>query len=302
MQQHVHDSNLPENLQCLDEIRRTVERYEDRFVLGEFSEGFERSGAYEAPDVGLHSGYTFAMLRANRLSPDFVLKNIGVLAQHPAYWPSIAFSNHDIVRTVTRFGGAKVGEPALAKLMLAVLLSLRGTVLLYQGEELGLPEVDLRRDQLMDPVGDLYYPVSKGRDGCRTPMPWDASAPNLGFTTGVPWLPVGQAHGSLAVSEQENDPSSVLGFARSFLAMRRARPSLRLGEIATVGAPEQILAFMREQGEERTLCAFNLSRERATFRDPSVSRATKVLIECGSAMVAGDAVELGPLSVWLAAL
>ncbi len=106
----------------------------------------------------------------------------------------MSFCNHDIVRTVTRFGGGAAGDPRLAKLMLALLFSLRGTVLLYQGEELGLPEVDLERHQLRDPVGDLYYPIAKGRDGCRTPMPWDAAAPNLGFTSGTPWLPLGAAH------------------------------------------------------------------------------------------------------------
>src|SRR6185503_21253765 len=111
------------------------------------------------------------------------------------HWPCISFSNHDVIRTVTRFGDGS------AKVMLALLLAMRGTILLYQGEELGLPEVDLARDQLRDPVGDLYYPIAKGRDGCRTPMPWNADAPNLGFTTGMPWLPLGAAHEALAVSK-----------------------------------------------------------------------------------------------------
>ena len=91
--------------------------------------------------------------------------------------------------------------------MLALLCALRGTVLLYQGEELGLPEIDLRRDQLRDPVGDLYYPLFKGRDGCRTPMPWDAAKPNLGFSSGTPWLPPGPDHAALAVAAQERDPA-----------------------------------------------------------------------------------------------
>jgi alpha-glucosidase len=302
LQQHVHDSNLPENMECLNEIRHVVERYDDRFVFGEFSEGFERSGAYEASDVGLHSGYTFALLRANRLSPEFVLKNIATLARHPRHWPCISFSNHDIVRTVTRFGGPPEGEPALAKLLLAVLLALRCTPLLYQGEELGLTEVDLRRDELRDPVGDLYYPVSKGRDGCRTPMPWDANAPNLGFSSGRPWLPPGSAHRSMAVSEQEREPSSVLQFARSFLKLRRTHPALKLGDISAVEAKDPVLAFVREHEAERLLCVFNLSRERATFHDTRVAAATPVSIDCGAASAAGEVVELGPLSAWLGTL
>ena len=261
LQRHVHDANLPQNLAVLGDIRRTVERHADRFVFGEFSEGFERSGAYAASDVGLHSGYTFMLLLANTLSPDFVLAELATLARHPAHWPCVSFCNHDITRTVSRFGGGRAGNPALAKLMLALLLSLRGTVLLYQGEELGLPEVDLRRDQLRDPVGDLYYPAAKGRDGCRTPMPWDAGAPNLGFTTGTPWLPLGPAHKPLAVSLQESDADSTLNFARRFLAMRANSPALRLGAIAVVEAQAPILAFARTYEDQRVLCVFNMSAQ-----------------------------------------
>jgi alpha-glucosidase len=270
LQRHVHDSNLPENIECLGEIRRTVEKHEGRFVFGEFSEGFERSGAYAAPDVGLHASYTFSMLRAHRLSPDFILDEIATMIRHPDYWPCVSLCNHDIIRTVTRFGGGRDGNPALAKLMLAVLLSLRGTVLIYQGEELGLPEVDLERHQLRDPVGDLYYPVAKGRDGCRTPMPWNADAPNLGFTTGTPWLPLGPAHKPLAVSRQEADANSTLNFARQFLARRKKSAALSIGAIAPVDAPKPILAFARTHESERLLCVFNMSGEKVTFGDRSL--------------------------------
>jgi alpha-glucosidase len=240
-------------------------------------------------------------LRANRLSPEFVLKNLATLARHPLHWPCISFSNHDIVRTVTRFGASREGDPALANVLLAVLLSLRGTPLLYQGEELGLTEVDLRRDQLRDPVGDLYYPVSKGRDGCRTPMPWDANAPNLGFSAGRPWLPLGPAHRALAVSEQERDSASVLQFARSLLRVRRAHPALRLGDIAAIDAQGPILAFVRQHEAERLLCVFNLGRHPAKFCDPRVRASTPVPISCGAASVAGEDLELAPLSAWLGA-
>ena len=92
--------------------------------------------------------------------------HFAMLARHEGHWPSVAFCNHDIMRTVTRFGG-RDAPPAVAKLMFAILLSLKGTALIYQGEELGLPQADIRRDQIKDPVGDLYYPYSFGRDGCR---------------------------------------------------------------------------------------------------------------------------------------
>jgi alpha-glucosidase len=266
LQHHLHDSNLAENIQSLREIRATVEKHADRFVFGEFSEGFERSGAY-APD-GLHASYTFEMLRARTLSPEFVLKELAIQARHPHYWPCVSFCNHDIVRTVTRFGGGRGGDPRLAKLMLALLFSLRGTVLMYQGEELGLPEVDLARQELRDPVGDLYYPIAKGRDGCRTPMPWDGDAPHLGFTTGTPWLPLGPAHRALAVSQQERDADSTLNFARRFLAQRRTSAALRWGSIEPLEAPPPILKFARVNGEERVTCVFNMSARKEGDLEP----------------------------------
>ncbi len=302
LQRHFHDSNLPENVACLDEIRRTVERHANRFVFGEFSEGFERSGAYAAPDEGLHAGYTFFMLRANKLGPGFIKDNFAELARHPRHWPCVSFCNHDIVRTVTRFGGGVDGDPALAKLMLALLLSIKGTVLMYQGEELGLPEVDLRRDQLKDPVGDLYYPLFKGRDGCRTPMPWDAGAPNLGFTSGTPWLPLGPSHRALAVSEQDADDQSTLSFAKRFLALRKDSAALRLGEIEFIDTPGPVLGFVRVHRAERVLCVFNMSRTKAVFRNGLISGVVPATWGCGEASVAGAELTLGPLSAWFARL
>src|ERR1700761_6480233 len=219
MQRHLHDSNLEENKAVLDVVRRRVEAFDDRFVFGEFSEEFERSGCYLPPDKGLHSGYNFVLLVATDAAG--VRAHLEILAHYPDHWPSVSFSNHDVIRTASRFGEGS------AKVMLALLFALRGTVLLYQGDELGLPEVDLRRDQLRDPVGDLYYPLFKGRDGCRTPMPWDSRKPNLGFSTGTPWLPLGPSHAALAVSVQEKDPASTLAFARTMLQARKDHPNLR---------------------------------------------------------------------------
>ncbi|HEY1708449.1 MAG TPA: alpha-amylase family glycosyl hydrolase [Rhizomicrobium sp.] len=301
-QRHLHDSNLEENRAELDIIRRTVDAHDDRFVFGEFSEEFERSGAYLAPDEGLHAGYTFVMLVARKFGPAFMRTHLADLARHPKHWPCMSFSNHDVPRTVTRFGGGFEGNPALAKLMLALLFALRGTVLMYQGEELGLPDTDLRRDQLRDPVGDLYYPVSKGRDGCRTPMPWDAGAVNLGFSTGTPWLPLSPLHKALAVSAQDGDPDSTLNYTRRFLAARKTSAALRLGEIAVLDAPDPILAFQRVAGRETVMCVFNMSATDSVFRHPDIAHATVLEIGCGDARTDGGALALGPFAAWFGAL
>ena len=183
-------------------------------------------------------------------------------------------------------------------MMLALLLSLKGTALIYQGEEFGLPEADLTRRQLRDPVGDLYYPFSKGRDGCRTPMPWNADAHSLGFTDGTPWLPMAPAHRALAVSVQERDDASTLAYTRKFLAARKASVSLRLGEIEILDAPSPVLAFTRKAANETTLCVFNMSKEDAEFRDASLCRATPLAIGCDEATITAGTLSLSPYAAW----
>ena len=179
------------------------------------------------------------------------------------------------MRTLTRFGG-KNAPQALAKLMLAVLASLKGTVLLYQGEELGLPEADLRRDQLKDPVGDLYYPLHKGRDGCRTPMPWDADKHQSGLldrhAVAADGAGASRARG-LGVRRQRRAPRSQ--FARAFLAMRKKHPALRWGEIVFRDVPGPLLAFERRLESERVLCVFNMSAEKAAFAPDQSARADR---------------------------
>jgi alpha-glucosidase len=191
-----------------------------------------------------------------------------------------------VIRTATRFG------EDTAKVMLALLFSLRGTALLYQGEELGLPEVDLRRDQLRDPVGDLYYPLFKGRDGCRTPMPWDGSKPNLGFSNGTPWLPLGPAHAALAVAAQEGDANSTLAYARAFLKGRKKLPDLVTGDLILLEAPEQLVAFIRGS----VLCIFNLGDAALDWTLPKPAR--EIPLGTGGAAVKGGVLTLPPLSAW----
>ena len=293
LQRHLFDSNLPENIPLLDEVRRRVEAHGDRFVFGEFSEEEARCGAYCSPAEGLHSAYTFVMLLARRLSPGFVRDHAQTLASHPGHWPTISFSNHDVPRTVTRFGGPDA-PPALARLMFALLLALRGTALIYQGEELGLPEAQsLTRKQLRDPVGDLYWPIAKGRDGARTPMPWRPDAPNLGFSEGTPWLPVAPEHAGLTVAAQEADPASNLAFARAVIALRKASSALRLGEVRFLEAPEPVLAFVRKQDGEAVACIFNMGPDPRVLDNAPVAAGER-LLSSEDAMIVNGGVHLAP--------
>jgi alpha-glucosidase len=293
LQRHLHDSNLPENMPLLDLTRRRVEAHGERFVFGEFSEEEARCGAYLTPTDGLHSAYTFVLLLADQLSPQVFRDHYQTLAQYPGHWPTISLCNHDVPRTVSRFGG-KDASPDLARLMFALLISLKGTTLIYQGEELGLPQASLTRDQLRDPVGDLYWPYTAGRDGCRTPMPWTPGAPNLGFSDADPWLPAAPEHAGLTVAAQDADPDSTLTLARQLIAWRKSSPAMTTGDLELLEAPAAILAFVRRQGDEAIACVLNMSAEPAVFEHPLLASAELLPVGAGEAEVRGGSLGLSP--------
>lgn len=293
LQFHWFDSNLEENVETLDVIRRRVDAFPDRFVFGEFSEEEEeRCGAYLSPADGLHSGYTFVMLLQRKLEAGFVTRHYETLARFPHHWPTISFSNHDVPRTVSRFGG-KDASPELAKMLFALLIALKGTTLIYQGEELGLPQASLTRDQLRDPVGDLYWPYDGGRDGCRTPMPW-TTEPQMGFTTGEPWLPLAAEHRGLSVEDQWGDPDSVLTFSREMIALRKATPALSVGGIEFLGTTEPVVAFTRSHDDGDVICVFNFGGAPQVFAHPSLERAELLPLRAGEADLRGGSVGLSP--------
>jgi len=295
MQQHLFDSNLPQNIPLLDVVRRRVDDHNgrnggERFVFGEFSEEEERCGAYCSPENGLHSAYTFVLLKARKLEARAFREHLQTLERFPNHWPCISFCNHDIPRTVSRFGGTE----AVARLMFTLLLTLKGATLIYQGEELGLPEgQSLTRSQLRDPVGDLYWPVARGRDGARTPMPWteDENAPG--------WLPRAVEHRGLSAATQEVAPDSMLAFSRRMIALRKASPALTRGEIALIETPEPVLAFTRTEGDETLLCVFNMSQGSASFPDQRLSAARLLEPATGDAALSGETLSLGPAAAAL---
>jgi alpha-glucosidase len=201
-----------------------------------------------------------------------------------AGWPSWAFENHDAPRALSRWAGQEHRD-TFARTKMLLLATLRGSIILYQGEELGLPQVDVPFEALQDPEAIANWPLTLSRDGARTPMPWNASSPNLGFSQGEPWLPLGRSHQDLAVDRQEDDVGSMLSFARECLALRRDRDALRVGSMHIVEAGEQLLVFERVTDGQRLRCAFNLSERPVAFPTSGNS-----LIEAGEV----DGERLGP--------
>ena len=150
-------------------------------------------------------------------------------------------------------------------MLVTLLVSMRGTAFLYQGEELGLPEADVPFERLRDPYGIAFWPDYRGRDGCRTPMPWTSEGPAAGFSQVEPWLPVPEEHRRLSVTAQAGDPSSVLNHVTALLAWRRQRPALVTGDLQFQPAEGPVLAFRRRSGSHPPVwCAFNFSDREAT--------------------------------------
>lgn len=185
-------------------------------------------------------------------------------------WPCWSVGNHDVTRVLSRWGGAGA-DPAQARMLNALLLSLRGAVCSYQGEELGLTEADIPLEQLQDPYGIAFWPDFKGRDGCRTPIPWEDSPEHAEFTRGAPWLPVAPEHRRRAVSTQERDQQSVLNAYRAMVAFRKSEPALRWGDIQFLDGSGEVLAFRRSLGRDKLLCVFNLSDQAAGFEPPGAA-------------------------------
>jgi alpha-glucosidase len=163
-----------------------------------------------------------------------------------------------VVRHATRWSAAD--NDAVARQAIALMVSLQGAKCLYQGEELGQTETELTFDEIVDPPGLKFWPEYKGRDGCRTPMVWDADLPHAGFTTATPWLPVKAPQARHAVAAQEDDPDSMLNHYRRVLGYYRSTPALGVGNTTFIDTPEPILAFQRD-GAVPLLCVFNLSAD-----------------------------------------
>ena len=269
-QYHYYNNTQPENLAFLGELRALMDRYPDVATLGEISseDSLATMAEYTRPGR-LHMGYSFELL-TDDFSAAHIRGTVQALeAQMTDGWPCWAISNHDVERVLTRWGRDQP-SPQLANLLAAMVCSLRGSVCVYQGEELGLTEAELPYESLQDPYGIAFWPQFKGRDGCRTPMPWNDADAHAGFSRGMPWLPVPQEHRALAVSRQDADPHSVLNGFRGFMRWRKSQPALRLGDIAFIDTAEPVLAFTRRLDGQAVLVVFNLDGAPVDIRLPAL--------------------------------
>ncbi len=259
MQKHLYDHTHPDNLRFMAEIRRLLDRH-GAVALGEI--GAEDSaqviGEYTRGERRLHMAYSFDLMGPDGSARTIRDKLEDLQEKARGGWCCLALGNHDVERVASRWTGNQADADS-AKMFAVLLGSLRGAVCLYQGDELGLPEAEVPREDLRDPYGINFWPVYKGRDGCRTPMPWCGDSLHGGFSPATPWLPVDSRHLALAADRQSNQADSVLACVRDFLKLRKQQPALLHGDLLFLPVrSESLLAFARATTGQTLLLCFNL--------------------------------------------
>lgn len=293
-QEHLYDKSRPEMIGFLQRLRALMNEFGDTACVGEVGDaqrGMEIMGEYTRGDDLMQMCYAFEFLSveppSGRRVGQVLRKFMTVAADGWACW---AFSNHDVERHVTRWSL----DAAELRVYLAILLSLRGSVCLYQGEELGLTEAYVPYEELQDPYGKRFWPKYRGRDGCRTPMPWLSDNMHAGFSEAKPWLPVALEHLRMSVSLQEADPESMLSTYRRMIAWRKAHPVLAKGSFALHRTTDTLVSYVREDETEAMFCAFNLGPDPVSIELPAGD--WQVLPDSGFAgTIAGNAAELPPV-------
>ncbi len=280
-QQHIFDKSRPENLNFLKRLRAVMDEYPETFTVGEIGDDhpYKLACEYTIGNERLHTTYNTHMMTGalKKLTTQTVQTPVETVFNWPKSdkkedensipWPGWAFSNHDVVRAASRWYKEFDSSPQFSKLLIALLGCLPGTLFLYQGEELGLPEAKIPFEKLQDPWAKETWPEWQGRDGCRTPIPWK-NTKNAGFSKTEPWLPIPEAHKLLAADLQVKDQNSVLNFTRKFFAWRKNQDSLLKGQTEFMTTNDsEILEIQRHYNNINTVCIFNLSENPKQYSD-----------------------------------
>jgi alpha-glucosidase len=257
----LHSTDQPEALEIAAEMRALANDYGARVLVGEIYLPVERLVAYYGPPErpGVHLPFNFQLIGAEWDAPSIArMIEDYEAALPPGGWPNWVLGNHDRPRIATRVGQAQAG------IAMMLLLTLRGTPTLYQGDELGLEDVPIPPDRVQDPR-ELRQPgIGLGRDPVRSPMAWDSS-PYAGFSTAEPWLPLHPDWKTRNAAAQREEANSLWRLTQRLLGLRRARPALALGDIRVLTGNERVLAYERTYGGERLMVLLNLTPENVTF-------------------------------------
>ncbi|NML94825.1 alpha-amylase family glycosyl hydrolase [Novosphingobium olei] len=259
----IYNQSHPGIVGFIERIRQLCDSYGAVFTVAEVGGDLAETEmkAFTAGETHLNSAYGFDFLYADKITPQFVKNALAKWPDEPGLgWPSWAFENHDAPRAVSRWANQETVD-AFARMKALLFATLRGNIIVYQGEELGLDQVEIPFELLQDPEAIANWPLTLSRDGARTPMPWMSQDEHGGFTTATPWLPVGSGNLSRAVDRQEADPASLLNLTTRLLHLRRANPALRWGDFTVVHADDAVLAVRRKYGEQSLVGVFNMGAQ-----------------------------------------
>ena len=254
-----YNKKLPELHETLTNLRKVADEH-DAVLIGEtWTKNIdELKEYYGGHGKELQMPMDFLFTKVNQLSPQEFRKQIAGVDSSGG-WPVYLFSNHDIERAYDRYGDGQNND-AIAKLLAGLYLTLRGTPIMYYGEEIGMKTTPpTRKEDVKDPIGRTGWPNEKGRDGERTPMQWSDST-NGGFSTAKPWLPVPDSYKTHNVATEEKDPDSILNFYKRLLALRHTDPALLEGEYVALNEDDaNILSYLRRYKNEAVLVVLNMS-------------------------------------------
>jgi len=302
-----YNTKLPGVHDVLRKLRTGSDEY-DAVLIGETwtKDISELKQYYGDHSNELQMPMDFLFTEVNKLSaPEFRKQIAGVDAANG--WPVFLFSNHDIRRQLNRYGDGQ-HNTEIAKLLGGLYLSLRGTPIMYYGEEIGMVNNDpKRKEDVQDPIGRTGWPKEIGRDGERTPMQWSA-ATNAGFTQGKPWLPVPPSYQSTNVASELTDPNSILNFYKRVLALRHTNEALREGKYVALNPDDaNVLSYLRQYKNSTVLVALNMSAtpQRVAFDLTPHGFASAILRPLASSNAprnpgSAAAVELQPFGVYIA--
>ena len=256
----VHNQSHPDIPAFIARVRALTDSYSDRFTVAEVggSDPDREMKAFTAGETHFNSAYGFNFLYADQLTPSLVREALEAWPDTDGIgWPSWAFSNHDAPRWISRWAPQN-NRTAYARMVMMLFVALRGNVIIWQGEELGLTQVNIPFEKLQDPEAIANWPLTLSRDGTRTPMPWSAEAENCGFSSAEPWLPLGAEHKAMAVDVEEAAPSSMLRLTRELIATRNANEAMLIGDLNIIEAQNDLLVFERRSANQHLICAFNM--------------------------------------------
>jgi alpha-glucosidase len=257
----IHSSDQEEVHEVIAEMRRVLDAYQERVLIGEIYLPTERLVAYYGKDLsGAHLPFNFQLIQT-AWNARAIAKLVDEYdaAVPEGGWPNWVLGNHDQPRIAARIGTEQARVAAM------LLLTLRGTPTMYYGDEIGLARVEIPPERVQDPWEKNEPGLGFNRDPERTPMQWDAS-PHAGFSTAEPWLPLAPDYATNNVEALSRDPRSILSLYRQLVALRRSTPALAIGAYRPLETEGTVFGFVRTYGSEQICVLLNLSGEQSAAK------------------------------------